>query len=200
MTYRAARVAAAFLAAVFAVTGGLAALGAAPASAHAHLVRAVPGDGATVTTAPARVRLVFDENVRTPAALVVTGPSGTRVEQGRVQVLDNTASVRVHVMAAGRYTVAFRVVSADGHPVSAQTSFRFTPGGSAQPGMAQQDMTNAKHEGHEAAADGGGFSRGRVIGIVAGAGLLAWLALLTVRRLPGGLVNPTGGMGRRDPP
>ena len=200
MTHRAARVAAAFLAAVFAVTGGLAALGAAPASAHAHLVRAVPGDGATVTTAPARVRLVFDENVQTSAALVVTGPSGTRVEQGRVQVLDNTASVRVHVLAAGRYTVAFRVVSADGHPVSAQTSFRFSPGGSAQPGMSQQDMTDAKHEGHEAAADGGGFSRGRVIGIVAGAGLLVGLALLTVRRLPGGLVNPTSGVARRDPP
>jgi methionine-rich copper-binding protein CopC len=195
MTQRAAIVAAALLAAVCAVTGGLAALGAAPAAAHAHLVRAVPGDGATVTTAPARVRLVFDENVQTSAALVVTGPSGTRVEQGRVQVLDNTASVRVHVMAAGRYTVAFRVVSADGHPVSAQTSFRFTPGGTAQRGT-----TQAAHSGHEATADGGGFSRGRVIGIVAGAGLLAGLVLLTVRRLPGGLVNPTSGVGRRDPP
>jgi methionine-rich copper-binding protein CopC len=198
MTQRAARVAAGFLAAVFAVTGGLAWLGAVPASAHAHLVRVVPGDGATVTTAPARVRLVFDENVRTPAAVVVTGPSGTRVEQGPAQVLDNTASVRVHVMAAGRYNVAFRVVSADGHPVSAQTSFRFTPGGSAQPGMAQQNTTHA--EGHEAASAGGGFSRGRVIGIVAGAGLIAGLALLTVRRLPGGLVNPGSDAGRRDQP
>jgi methionine-rich copper-binding protein CopC len=194
---RAAEVAAALLAAVFAVTGGLAGLWATPASAHARLVRAVPGDGATVTTAPARVRLVFDENLRTPAALVVTGPSGTRVEHGPVQVLDNTASVRVDVTAAGRYTVAFRVVSADGHPVSAQTSFRFTPGGSAEPGTAQPGPT---HVGHEAAADGGGFSPGRVIGIVAGAGLLAGLALLTVRRLPGGLVNPGSGSGRRDSP
>jgi hypothetical protein len=115
-----------------------------------------------------------------------------------VQVLDNTASVRLDVTTGGRYTVAFRVVSADGHPVSAQTSFRFTPGGSAQPGTAQQNTTHA--EGHEAAADGGGFSQGRVIGIVAGAGLLAGLALLTVRRLPGGLVNPTSGVRRRDPP
>ena len=143
---------------------------------------------------------MFDENVRTPAAVVVTGLSGTRVDQGSVQVLDNTASVRVHVMAAGRYTVAFRVVSADGHPVSAQTSFRFEPGGSAQPGMAQQGTTPAAQAGHEEAADGGGFGRGRVIGIVAGAGLLAGLALLTVRRLPGGLVNPGNGAGRRDPP
>jgi hypothetical protein len=176
------------------MSGALMGLGATPASAHARLVRAVPGDGATVTTAPARVRLVFDENMRPPALLTVTGPSGSRVDHGSVQVLDNTASVRVEVLAAGRYTVAFRVVSADGHPVSAQTSFVFAPGGSARPGTAQPGRTG--HSGHESAAAGGGFSRGRVIGIVAVAGLLVGLALLTVRRLPGGLVNP----GRRDSP
>jgi len=181
-------------AAVLAMSGALVGLAATPASAHAHLVRAVPGDGATVTTAPARVRLVFDENMRAPAVVAVTGPSGTRVDHGQPQVSDNTANVRVEVKTAGRYTVAFRVVSADGHPVSAQTSFRFAPGGSAQAGTAQPGPT--VHAGHEAAAAGGGFSRGRVIGIVAVAGLLAGLALLTVRRLPGGLVNP----GRRDPP
>jgi hypothetical protein len=137
--------------------------------------------------------------VRAPAALVVTGPSGTRVDHGQAQVLDNTASVRVEVMTAGHYTVAFRVVSADGHPVSAQTSFRFAPGDSAQPGTVQSGTTlHAGHAGHEPAAAGGGFSRGRVIGIVAVVGLLAGLALLTVRRLPGGLVNPGGG--RRGPP
>ena len=185
---------AATCAAVLAISGALVGLAVTPASAHAHLVRAVPADGATVTTAPARVRLVFDENMRSPAALAVTGPSGTRVDHGQAQVSDNTASVRVEVMAAGRYTVAFRVVSADGHPVAAQTSFVFAPGGSARPGTAQPGTT--EHAGHEAAAAGGGFSRGRVIGIVAVAGLLAGLALLTVRRLPGGLVNP----GRRGPP
>jgi methionine-rich copper-binding protein CopC len=198
MTRRATEVAAALLAAVLAVTGGLVVVGPVPASAHAHLVRTVPGAGATVTVAPARVHLVFDENVRTPATLVVTGPSGMRVDQGQAQVLDNTASVRVDVMTAGRYTVAFRVVSADGHPVSAQTSFRFTPGGSAQPGTAHPGMAQAGHAGHEAPAAGGGFSRGRVIGIVAVAALLVGLALLTVRRLPGGLVHPAHG--RRDPP
>lgn len=198
MTWRAAEAAAA-CAAVCVVWGVLAGLAATSASAHAHLVRAVPGDGATVTTAPARVRLWFDENMRSPAALVVTGPSGTRVDHGQAQVLDNTASVRVEVMTAGRYTVAFRVVSADGHPVSARTSFRFAPGSSAQPGTAQPGTTvHAGQAGNEAAAAGGVFSGGRVIGIVAVAGLLAGLALLTVRRLPGGLVNPRNG--RRGPP
>ena len=196
MTRRGAEVAAALLAAVFAVTGGLATVAPVPASAHAHLVRAVPGDGATVVTAPARVRLVFDENMRTPAALAVTGPSGARVDHAQAQVLDNTVTVRVEVMTAGPYTVAFRVVSADGHPVSGETTFRFAPGGTAQQGTAQPGTMHAGHAGDETAARG--FTRGRVIGIVAVAGLLAGLALLTVRRLPGGLVNPSHG--RRDPP
>lgn len=163
-------------------------LGALPASAHAGLVRAVPGDGATVTTAPSRVRLVFDETMRAPASVVVTGPSGTRVQQGPVRVLDNIASVRVDVTAVGRYSVAFRVVSADGHPVSAQTTFWFAPNGSAQPGTAQP------------VAKDGGWSRGRVIGIVAGVGFLVGLALLTVRRMPGGIVNPGGSPSRKGSP
>jgi methionine-rich copper-binding protein CopC len=171
---------------VLAVTGGI---GAAPASAHASLLRAVPGDGATVTTAPSQVRLVFDEAMRAPASIVVTGPSGARVQTGTVRVRDNAASVRVDVTAAGRYSVAFRVVSEDGHPVSAQTSFQFAPGGSAQPGAARPVVTD------------GGWNRGRVIGIVAGVGLLAGLALLTVRRMPGGVVNPgRSRSGRRDSP
>ena len=163
-------------------------IGAEPAYAHARLLRAVPGDGATVTTAPSQVRLVFDEDMRTPASVVVTGPSGTRVQKGAVRVTDSTASVRVDVTAAGRYAVAFRVVSADGHPVSAQTSFRFAPGGIAEPGTAQ------------AVAADGGWSRGRIIGIVAGVGLLLGLALLTVRRLPGGIVNPVRSPNRRGSP
>ena len=162
--------------------------GAEPAYAHARLLRAVPADGSTVTTAPRQVRLVFDEDMRTPASVVVTGPSGRRVQKGAVRVTDITASVRVDVTAAGRYAVAFRVVSADGHPVSAQTSFRFAPGGVAEPGTAR------------AASSDGGWSRGRVIGVVSGVGLLLGLALLTVRRMPGGIVNPVRSPNRRGSP
>jgi hypothetical protein len=118
----------------------------------------------------------------------VAGPSGTRVERGPARVLDSTASIRVDVTAAGRYTVGYRVVSADGHAVSGQTRFRFTPGGSARPGTAQPSANSAQ-SGHEGDAAGGN-GPGRVIGIVAGAGLVGGLALLTVRRMPGGIVNP----------
>ena len=47
-----------------------------PAAAHASLVGATPADGSTVRSAPARITLRFDENIRTPAVVIVAGPDG----------------------------------------------------------------------------------------------------------------------------
>jgi methionine-rich copper-binding protein CopC len=99
--------------------------GAGPAVAHANLVGAVPADGSTVESAPTRVTLRFDENIRTPSVIVVDGPDGKRVDHGATTVVDNSASVAIRVRASGAYTVAYRVLSADGHPVSARTGFTF---------------------------------------------------------------------------
>ena len=181
-------------------------LGAVPASAHENLVRAVPANGSTVTSSPARVQLVFDEKAGTPAEIVVTGPSGDAVDDGPVRVADNTVSVRVDVRAAGRYTVAYRVVSADGHPVSGQTTFRFAPGGAAEAGSAQPSTDeHAEPAGHteqggtKDAAAGDGLGRGAVVGIAAaGAALLAGVALLTGRRRPGGILTPGSNPARND--
>lgn len=160
--------------------------GAGPAAAHARLVRMVPGDGSTLETAPSRVSLVFDEEMRPPSTIVVSGPSGVEVQRGTVAVADNTATVAVRVTAAGTYRVAFRVVSADGHPVTGETSFGFR----TSPAATSPAAAAGGH--HPAEETGPGFSRGRVVGIVAVVALLAGLGLLTVRRLPGGLVNPPG--------
>ena len=109
-------------------------LGAAPASAHAVLVDATPADGATLQSAPTAVVLRFSENIRTPSTIVVTGPGG-RVSDGTVRVVDNTVSVDVHLEAksafVGHYDFAYRVVSADGHPVAGQLSFDYRPPGVA---------------------------------------------------------------------
>jgi methionine-rich copper-binding protein CopC len=100
-------------------------LAAAPALAHASLIGETPTDGATIRTPPSKVVLRFDENIRQPSVVVVTGPDGKRVDHGATTVLDNTASVAINVGARGGYTLSYRVVSADGHPVSAQTRFDY---------------------------------------------------------------------------
>lgn len=109
----------------------LAALGPATAAqAHGRLTGTQPAGGTTVAEGPPAVRLLFDEAVQARFAVVaVTGPSGARVDRGGPQVAGTTIDQPVDEMAApGSYLVAYRVVSADGHPVSGQFRFTYAPG------------------------------------------------------------------------
>ena len=110
-----------------AVTGALGAvvISAAPASAHASLVRATPADGATLTSAPSQVVLQFDDPISTSfATLVVTGPDGHDVTTGKPSVSGSTLTGDLEGgLPPGAYRTAFRVVSDDGHPVTGQLRF-----------------------------------------------------------------------------
>jgi methionine-rich copper-binding protein CopC len=100
-------------------------LGAAPASAHDSLTGASPADGATLTSAPEQVVLTFSAEVKDLGLTVlVTSPDGRRVGEGpaRVEGTDVIAPL-VALTEPGRYTVAYRVVSSDGHPIQGRTSF-----------------------------------------------------------------------------
>jgi copper resistance protein C len=109
---------------------------AAPASAHAALVRATPADGAVLGTAPSSVTLQFDDPISTSfATLTVTGPDGATVSSGRASVSGNKVSGALDDgLAPGRYRTVFRVVSEDGHPVNGQLTFTVKlPGGTGSP-------------------------------------------------------------------
>ena len=105
-------------------------IGAGPAAAHADLERISPPDGTTVSTPPSVVVLTFSEGVSSTFAVVqVRGPRGESVSQGRPQVQGAVVTQPLAAsLAAGRYTVAYRVVSSDGHPVSDTTSFSIAAG------------------------------------------------------------------------
>jgi copper resistance protein C len=94
------------------------------ADAHAALKSVTPADGDTVATAPSTVTLEFDEPISTSFVTVtVTGPSGG-AGAGRPQVDGTTVTQGLAAdLPDGKYTVAFRVVSEDGHPVSDTTTF-----------------------------------------------------------------------------
>jgi hypothetical protein len=125
--------------------------------------------------------------------VVVTGPDGTPVQHGPVEVAGDKVTVAIRATASGTYHVAYRVVSDDGHPVTGETTFTVGTTGSSGSPTTAPPTAGAGHDDHADDVDGSsGFSRGRVIGIGAGIALLAGLALLTVRRLPGGLVDPRG--------
>jgi len=129
------------LTAVSAVAVCLLGPAAAPALAHAHLVASTPRDGATVEVAPARIVLRFDEPVHASSAQVaVTAPNGSPVATGDVAVLDAVVSADVSALpAAGDYTVGWRIVSADGHPLEGDIAFTAT---AAAADKARSDSTS----------------------------------------------------------
>lgn len=95
-----------------------------PAQAHAVLVSTSPDDGATLAAEPAQVELRFNENVGTPAYLIVRAPDGTRAERGTTKVVDGTVRRATKALGiAGRYSMSYRVVSTDGHPVEGIVHF-----------------------------------------------------------------------------
>ncbi|MHC3392988.1 copper resistance CopC/CopD family protein [Streptomyces lavendulocolor] len=99
------------------------------ASAHAALTGSNPKDGAVVATAPKDVTLTFSEQVAMgDDAIRVLEPSGKRADTGELRDLCAGAVVKYGVdlhsgLPEGTYTVAWRAVSADSHPISGAFTF-----------------------------------------------------------------------------
>ncbi|HEU0019197.1 MAG TPA: copper resistance protein CopC [Thermoleophilaceae bacterium] len=101
----------------------LVALTALPAGAFAHAVveQTQPTRGAALERSPELVTVTFDEPVESSfGALRVFAADGARVDVGEVQRPSGDAvAVRVEDdLPDGAYTVTYRVVSADSHPVT----------------------------------------------------------------------------------
>lgn len=94
------------------------------ASAHDVLEKTTPGEGTSVEQVPAEVVLVFSqEPLEIGLQVVVTGPTGN-VAQGAAVIEGREVRQALSSAApAGDYTVAYRVTSEDGHPLTG--SFRF---------------------------------------------------------------------------
>jgi methionine-rich copper-binding protein CopC len=166
-----------------AVLGVLLVLGAAPASAHAVLVSSSPASGSTVPTPPSGITLTFDEAVRAPAYIVVTGPGAVRADEGgaRIQGARVTTGLR-QTVSAGRYSVAYRVVSDDGHPVEAVFTYTVAAGATSSTPAASAAPSAAPTTAATAAASGG--DGGHLIHVLGGlAVLVGGAAALVYERL-----------------
>lgn len=95
---------------------------AAPALAHTSLKSSDPKKNDRIETLR-KVTLEFSESVRFPAVLV-RGEGGKRYESGKPEVDGATVTQDVvDSLPAGAYTIAWRVVSDDGHPVEGEIPF-----------------------------------------------------------------------------
>lgn len=117
------RLATAFAATIFALSFLIPTLfTAAPASAHAHLVESLPSAGAVLAAGPSEVVLTFDQPIQAfPGAngMVVTGPESSHWACGRARINGNTLTASMsEVGPPGRYEIHYRVLGADGHPIT----------------------------------------------------------------------------------
>lgn len=101
---------------------------AAPASAHAVQTGSSPTEGSVVDSAPREVRVTWSEEVSaSDGAIRVLGPDGKRVDKNKVRAVGGSDVERAVSLKSdlpkGTYTVAWRAVSADSHPVAGAFTF-----------------------------------------------------------------------------
>ena len=112
------------------------------ASAHAELTGSNPIADSVIGMLPPTVELTFGEPLMvvegSEAAnqITVTKADGKRIDIRTTTVADRVASVALDTAAGeGVYTVAYRVVSEDGHPIEGK--FKFEVSVAAQSGEAE---------------------------------------------------------------
>ncbi|MFC0039205.1 copper resistance CopC family protein [Actinomadura rayongensis] len=151
---------------------------AAPASAHTRLVSSTPAEGASVA-APAQVTLTFSDEIRV-AKVVVKGADGTQVQDGAATRSKTTVAQKLKAaVPPGLYTVAYRVVGADGHPITAEAQTFTVAGGDAPLELSPAESTGQPVAARPAAKakDSGGPSwawivGGGLLGILIGVGIV----------------------------
>jgi len=116
-------------------------VGSVSASAHAELEASNPIADSVIGAMPENIELTFGEILMVVEGsteanqVTVTNADGKRVDSKKTVVADRTASVAINQDAAeGVYTVAYRVVSEDGHPI--EGAFKFEVSVAAQSGEA----------------------------------------------------------------
>ncbi|WP_344554047.1 FixH family protein [Kitasatospora saccharophila] len=172
------------LLAVLVAALGLVLGGATAASAHATLEGTDPERGSVVATAPAAVTLTFSEGVSLSTDSVrVLDPQGNAVDDGKPDHVDGrAATARVALrsgLANGTYTVAWRAVSEDSHPVGG--AFTFSIGAPSDTSVNPAAVQGAEADGAVAFA----YGTARTVAYAAFA-LLVGAAAFVIVVWPGG--------------
>jgi methionine-rich copper-binding protein CopC len=159
-----------------------------PASAHNVLISSDPADGAVLDTAPSSVSLTFDQPVQNfDPVLVVTGPNGNLFTDGAPTISGSVISAPLGPAGpAGQYRIAYRIVSADGHPVTGQVSYTLSASAAGTATGTPPAGGTGQGSGADAGSGTAGSSSGLGpwlwIGIAVAAVLVVVAATLALRR------------------
>ncbi len=96
--------------------------------AHSKQETTFPEDGAVLAAAPDVVSLSFDEPMRI-TMISLTGEAGDTFELERSDEMEPVTEFRATPppLPKGRYTVEWRGLSSDGHPMQGRFSFEVAP-------------------------------------------------------------------------
>ncbi|WP_438853976.1 copper resistance CopC family protein [Agromyces sp. M3QZ16-3] len=182
-----------------------------PAFAHNTVIAVSPDGEETVTEQPGVVWLETNDallDAEGAAAMDVVGPDGRHYATQCATVDGPVASVSAELGEPGEYTVVWRVVSADGHPISGEFEFDWEPADGESVADGAEDAPCAEAagaaEGGDAEQDGDASASGAAQDLLwIGAGVLAVVvaaavAFLFVRRTPGGAAA-SGDAAETDP-
>ncbi|GGC64369.1 copper resistance protein CopC [Hoyosella rhizosphaerae] len=113
--------------------------------AHAAMVGSDPTAGSVVESVPSQVSVTFNEPLQDQfSALTVVGPDGELWSGDDVVVDDRSVVVSTTSGGpAGTYTIAYRVISADSHPVSGTIEFTVSGDNSVEDTPAITESTDA---------------------------------------------------------
>lgn len=163
------------------------ALGSGTAGAHTAMTASDPAEGSTQVTAPTRITLTFSEDINTTFANVVLNDAGGRnwlANSPQVQGPQLSVTLVQDPIPNGVYTVGYRVLSADGHPVSGSYTFILDAPLADQPAPAPTTdiaaTAPAQPAPSPADADTGTSTAillAAVAGVAAGGVIAAWRAL-----------------------
>ena len=122
----------------------LVALAAPPALAHTRLVSSTPGKGATAGPVT-EVSLVFSDEISS-AAVVVRDAAGKPFQSGKAATAGTKVTQKLSgALPAGSYTVAYRVVGEDGHPITGDDlTFTASAAAEEQPAKLEQEQTTTE--------------------------------------------------------
>ncbi|WP_353826653.1 copper resistance CopC family protein [Agromyces sp. SYSU T0242] len=180
-----------------------------PAFAHNTVVAVSPDGEEAVTEQPGTVWLETNDALLVAegaGAIDVVGPDGRHYATDCASISGAVASVPAQLGPAGEYTVVWRVVSADGHPISGDFAFDWEPAdgqptaeGTDEPACATTGSGEASDDSDAAAsADGGSTAlAGDLLWI--GGGLVVVLAVAAVAFLLVRRPAPTPDAGEVPP-
>jgi methionine-rich copper-binding protein CopC len=159
----------------------------APALAHTNVTSTSPTDGEELRAAPSSVSLRFGEDLLPAGArLVAKDADGTPLELGDTEVKGPVVSATWPASAAtGRFTVAYRAVARDGHPLEGTFSFSVegvsTPSATPSASRVIPSPAPAESASPVSGTTGGGSGLNPLLWVIfaavlIGAGVFVWRA------------------------